>query len=330
MLHKTHSSPKQIFMEITSTKIKFYGDGAKYFGILIVNLLLTIVTFGLYYPWARAKNLQYLYGETEFAGSRFAFHGTGREMFKGFIKAMLIVGVLMAIYYASILSKNQGMLIIGIIITYLGFLTLIPIAIHGGLRYRMSRTSWRGIHFGYRGNLRELFGICFKGMLLTIFTLGIYGSWFQCNLRSYLESNIRLGNVKFSFEGEGAELFWINFKGILLTIFTLGIYSFWFARNLNHFSVNHSKLEQDGNQFSFQSNLTPGDIFITGIINYFLVVFTLGLGTPWAILRQMRMVIDNVELLGAFNPDTVVQTEEAYTDATGDDMLDMLDVGLDF
>ena len=178
-------------MEITSTKIKFYGDGAKYFGILIVNLLLTIVTLGLYYPWARAKNLQYLYGETEFAGSRFAFHGTGKEMFKGFIKAIAIVGVLVIILQASQFSKNGAMMVIGFTIYILGILTLIPLAIHGGLRYRMSRTSWRGIHFGYRGNLRELFGICFKGMLLTILTLGIYGSWFQCNLRRYLESNIR-------------------------------------------------------------------------------------------------------------------------------------------
>jgi hypothetical protein len=44
----------------------------------------------------------------------------------------------------------------------------------------------------------------------------------------------------------------------------------------------------------------------------------------------MRMVLDNVELIGAFNADTVIQTEEAYTDATGEDMLDMLDIGLDF
>lgn len=317
-------------MEIVSTKVKFYGDGAKYFGIIIVNLLLTIITFGLYYPWARAKNLQYLYGETEFAGSRFAFHGTGREMFKGFIKAIVIIGILLAVYYTSMLSNNKGMLVTGLIITYVGFLVLIPIAIHGGLRYRMSRTSWRGIHFGYRGNLSELLIIYFKGLVLTILTLGIYWSWFQVNMRRYMENHVRLGNVQFSFEGEGSELFFIHLKGFFLTILTLGIYSFWYVRNLNHFTVNNSYLEQDGNKFGFRSNLTAGDIFITAIVNYFLIVFTLGLGTPWAILRQMRMVLDNAELEGAFNPDIVLQTEESYADATGEDLLDILDVGLDF
>jgi hypothetical protein len=44
----------------------------------------------------------------------------------------------------------------------------------------------------------------------------------------------------------------------------------------------------------------------------------------------MRLVIDNIELDGAFNPETVIQTEEDYSNATGDDMLDMLDIGLDF
>jgi uncharacterized membrane protein YjgN (DUF898 family) len=65
-------------------------------------------------------------------------------------------------------------------------------------------------------------------------------------------------------------------------------------------------------------------------VNYFLVVFTLGIGTPWAIIRQMRMVLNNVELEGIFDPDNVEQTEENYNDATGEDMLDMLDIGLDF
>lgn len=317
-------------MEIISTKAKFHGDGGTYFGILIVNLLLTIITLGLYYPWARAKNLQYLYGETEFAGGRFTFHGTGKEMFKGFLKAILIVGLLIFVLQASQFSKNSFITAVGFLIYFAGILVLIPLAIHGGLRYRMSRTSWKGIHFGYRGNLGELFGICVKGVLLSVFTLGIYSSWFHCNLRKYLESHIRLGNCKFSFEGEGKELFWINFKGFFLTIFSFGIYMFWYIRNLNHFSVNNSRFEQDGNISSFKSSLTPGDVFITGIISYFLIFFTLGLGTPWAVLRQMRMVIDNVELEGAFNPDTVVQTEENYTDATGDDLLSMLDVGLDF
>ena len=69
-------------------QVTFYGEGAKLFGIYIVNILLTLVTLGLYYPWARAALLKYMYEESEFEGSRFTFHGTGKEMFIGFIKAI--------------------------------------------------------------------------------------------------------------------------------------------------------------------------------------------------------------------------------------------------
>jgi uncharacterized membrane protein YjgN (DUF898 family) len=321
-------------MEIISNKAKFYGEGGKYLGIMVVNLILTVVTLGIYYPWARAKALQYLYGETEFAGNRLTFHGTGKEMFKGFIKAVVIVGILYGIYFAAIFSGKPVFIGVGVLVFLIGFLLIIPLAIHGGMRYRMSRTSWKGIHFGYRGTLKELLGIYFKGIFFTIITFGIYGSWFMVNLERYIVSNVRLGNVKFRFDGEGTDLFLINFKLMLVYGFTCGIgaifYVFWYLRNRNHFFINNLKLEQDGQVYTFQSTLNPGDIFITTFINTFLVIFTLGIGTPWALIRQMRMVMDNIELQGAIDPDSIVQTEENYADATGDDLLSMLDLGFAF
>jgi uncharacterized membrane protein YjgN (DUF898 family) len=317
-------------MEVVPQRLKFYGEGGKYFGILIVNFLLTLVTLGLYYPWARAKNMQYLYGETEFAGSRLQFHGTGKEMFKGFIKAIALLAVLLGVYYLLTASRSTALALVGTVWYIVGIMLIIPLAIHGGLRYRMSRTSWRGIHFGYRGRLGELFRLFVRDAVLTVVTLGIYGSWMSIHLRKYCIGHVRLGNCTFRYDGDGSDFFWLNFKGILLTIVTLGIYSFWYARDLNRYYINHLKLQQDGNEFSFTTHISAGDIFLMGITNYFLIVFTLGIGTPWAILRQIRMVIDNIELDGAFNAETVIQTEEDYSNATGDDMLDMLDVGLDF
>jgi uncharacterized membrane protein YjgN (DUF898 family) len=251
-------------------------------------------------------------------------------MFKGFLKAVLIIGVLLSIYFGASMSSNTTTIVMGTIVYIVGIITVIPLAIHGGLRYRMSRTSWRGIHFGYRGNLRELLELYFKGVMLTIFTFGIYGSWLSASLRRFITDNVRLGNTRFRFDGEGKELFIINLKGILLLYPTLGIYTFWWIKNLNHYHINHMHIEQDGNTFGFTSNLSAGEIFSTTFTNNLLIIFTLGLGTPWAILRSMRMVLNNAELAPGFNPDAVLQTEEAYTDATGDDLLSMLDIGLDF
>ena len=53
--------------------LDFHGKGGDFFGIIIVNWLLTTLTLGLYYPWAKAKQLQFLYGETSLNNDRFCF-----------------------------------------------------------------------------------------------------------------------------------------------------------------------------------------------------------------------------------------------------------------
>lgn len=153
--------------------LSFHGSGGAFFGIIVVNWLLTIITLGFYYPWAKAKQLQYIYGSVSLNNDNFSFHGTGKEMFKGFIKA---IALFILVYGLLIAFAFLGMPIIGGIIFYIAFLAIMPIAIHGAYRYRMSRTSWRGIRFGYRGTKAELVKLFFKGIFFTIITLGIYGA----------------------------------------------------------------------------------------------------------------------------------------------------------
>ena len=66
----------------------FTGSGAGYFGIWIVNLLLTIVTLGIYSAWAKVRRLQYFYRHTELAGSSFDFHGSPARILIGRVIAL--------------------------------------------------------------------------------------------------------------------------------------------------------------------------------------------------------------------------------------------------
>jgi uncharacterized membrane protein YjgN (DUF898 family) len=61
----------------------FSGDGAVYFRIWIVNLLLSILTLGIYSAWGKVRSHQYLYGHTRFAGSSFGYHGKPLAILKG-------------------------------------------------------------------------------------------------------------------------------------------------------------------------------------------------------------------------------------------------------
>ncbi len=61
--------------EYFNYKLQFKGEGADYFGILIVNFLLSILTLGLYYPWAKERQLKYLYNTTFLNDHAFVFSG---------------------------------------------------------------------------------------------------------------------------------------------------------------------------------------------------------------------------------------------------------------
>lgn len=305
-------------------RFKFHGDGGTLFGIVIINLILTVVTLGLYYPWARAKLLKYFYSETEFNGNRFEFHGTGKEMFKGFIKVMAILIVIYVLAFMGGYKHNPFL----ILLVYAILIAIIPFAIHGAMRYRLSRTSWRGIHFGYHGDLKEFLGLYFKNILLTIITLGIYGAWMEVNLHTYVEGNSRIGNAKVRFDGKGGDLFVTILVGYLLSIITLGIYLPWFITSLHKFYINHTSIEQDGVVSKFKTNITGGAFFLLVLVNALIIICTLGIGFSWVRIRLMRFYIENLELEYSFNPDALVQTEGEYNDATGDDMLSMFNIDL--
>ena len=93
-------------------RFKFHGSGGTLFGIVFINTILTFVTLGFYYPWARAKLLKYLYSETEFNGNRFEFHGTGKEMFKGFLKVIAILIVVYIVAFGGALMKKPGLILL--------------------------------------------------------------------------------------------------------------------------------------------------------------------------------------------------------------------------
>lgn len=317
-------------MEETTWKklLKFNGNHGQLVGLRIVNNILTAITLGFYYPWAKVSILKYLYSETEYMQTRFVFHGLGKEVFKGFIKALLIFGALYGFLLFAISTHDQSMFYLGLIVFYVGFFLIIPLAIHGSYRYRLSRTSWRGIHFGYRGNLKEFYKLYMKNIFLSVITFGIYSSWMHVEVNSYIRRNIRFGNIEFRYDGQGKDLFFIKLKGLLLSLITFGIYSFWYYKDLIAFEVNNTKMIQNGKEIELKSTLTAGQIFSMVITNYFIIIFTIGIGTGIAINRLLRVAFENIAFDSEIDPDAILQTEEEYKDATGDDLAGFLDISI--
>ncbi len=322
-------------MEIISSlktekkSFKYFGSGVEFAIIFFKNILLTLFTLGLYYPWAKVEILKYHYQSTELDESRFTFHGTGNEVFRGFVKIYIIFILLYGTLIYGLQSGNQITTILTVAIFYLFFILIIPFAIHGAIRYRSSRSSWRGIHFKYLGKRMELFWKFITGMILTILTFGIYGAWFQIEIRKYILSHLRFGNLSFDFKGKGETLFWINLKFILLFYLTLGIYSFWYLKNLWTFYAENTEVTQDGKKVNFKLNIKPGDIFELMIVNFLLIVLTLGIATPWVTIRTFNFIFRFLEIEEGLNTNVIQQTSyDDYDDASGDDLLDFLDLDL--
>ncbi len=82
----------------------FRGKGSEFFGVVVINWLLTVITLGLYYPWAKERTLKYLYANTYLENDRFQFSGTGKEMFVGFIK---VFGMFLFLYLAFLFAAQS-------------------------------------------------------------------------------------------------------------------------------------------------------------------------------------------------------------------------------
>ncbi|MFM7330804.1 MAG: YjgN family protein [Brachymonas sp.] len=137
--------------KIDSTPVEFSGSGGEYFRIWIVNLLLTIVTFGFYYPWAKVRKLKYFYNNTHLDGHALEFHGEPKKMLRG----TLIAGVLFSIYSVA----AEFSLVAGLI-AVLVLMGIAPVLFRAAMRFRLANTSWRGMRMRFTApDLKEAYAV---------------------------------------------------------------------------------------------------------------------------------------------------------------------------
>jgi uncharacterized membrane protein YjgN (DUF898 family) len=134
----------------TPLALGFTGSGAEYFRIWIVNLLLTVATFGIYSAWAKTRRLQYFYRNTHLAGASFDFRGNPKAILRGRLLGVMLVA---AYHYAFGFSMATGVTVISLLLLALPFL------MRSALRFRLSNTWYRGLPFGFAGSVRQAYGV---------------------------------------------------------------------------------------------------------------------------------------------------------------------------
>lgn len=135
-----------------NSAFRFRGRWQEFAKIAIPNLLLTIVTLGIYHFWATTRERQYLWSHSDFIDAPLEWTGLGRELFIGFLVAAVLLFVpffgLPFITQALVL-RGHGLLAGVLTLSSFGFfMYLIGVARFRALRYRLSRTYWHGIRGG--------------------------------------------------------------------------------------------------------------------------------------------------------------------------------------
>ncbi len=128
--------------------IEFTGSGSEYFRVWIVNLLLILVTLGIYLPWAKVRKIKYFYSNTLIDGHALDFHGNPKKMLRGTV----LVAVFFLLY-----SKAFSVSPWAALVATVAIIALWPLLVRASLRFRLSNTSWRSLRFEFSGDVKEAF-----------------------------------------------------------------------------------------------------------------------------------------------------------------------------
>ncbi len=250
-------------------KFQFHGKGAELFLIFIINFLLSVITLGIYIPWAIVKVARYMAGKTTLGGAAFSFEGKGGDLFSLYLVNYILTAITAGIYgpiatlrITEYYTKNlaykgkkfefdtTNLCDFWCLVFIQGILCAITIGIYTPWafvkirRNILQRTSYDGEKFGFTANGAELFSLYLIQGILTVITLGIYSPWAIARIVNYLVNNTTYGaNGRFALALQGGDLFSIILlHGVILTVITLGIYYAWFLVKFTEYEFSRMEL----------------------------------------------------------------------------------------
>lgn len=280
------------------TALRFDGKGFEYFKIWIVNILLTIVTIGLYYPWAKVRNHRYFYANSTLEEQNFEYHATGKQLFIGYIISMVLL-----ILYVGIQQVSP----IGSLIVLAIFLLALPWILWRSLMFNMRITSFSNVRFGFDGTLGNAY---INYMALPIVALvAIYG----------LPVATFILLSKSGIAGGLATALTIS---IILITFAVAITLSAFIKKKNmSYMINGSRYGQG--RFSTQLTIAPFAVISLKTVGLFFLAFigsiavsiaaSLASGLGSSLMSAATQVRDPAELQGAMqNPAVLIGIAITY------------------
>ncbi|MGL6258451.1 YjgN family protein [Vibrio sp. WXL210] len=150
--------------EVCVNPLGFKGQGREFFGIWIVNILLSIVTLGIYSAWAKVRTKRYFYGNTFVAGDSFEYHATPMQILRG---RLIAVGLMIVLLLGNVLFPVLSGLLV------LLFYIALPWLLWSSIRFNAAMTSYRNVRFAFTASLKDAYKVMFgRGFIALLAILG--------------------------------------------------------------------------------------------------------------------------------------------------------------
>ena len=313
---------------------EFIGSGKEYFKIWIVNMLLSIITLGIYSAWAKVRRKQYLYGNTRLKGASFEYLADPVKILKGrLIVIAFFVLSSAATYYLPAVQ---------VIFTLL-FVAAFPWVIVRTLMFNARNSAIRNIRFGFKGRVKDAALVYLWWPFVAIFTLGIIFPYVYYRQKKFIVENSTYGTTRFVFTASSREYYRLFMSAIIpivvgilaivaagylyaplsgLVMIALYLYMFaFYSVKTTNLLYNTSSLAH--NQFRADMKIVPYLMLV--LTNSLATALTLGLFSPWAIIRTLRYRLGHLTLLADEDPESFVAGEEEQVSALGEEVGDFFD-----
>jgi len=171
--------------------LEFTGKTREYFGIWLVNELLTVLTLGIYGAWAKVRNKRYLYGNTLLDKSPFDYHANPLAILRGWLIALVFF------FLYSVISKFTPF---AAPVFAILFLVMTPWVVINALSFRWRNTSYRNIRFGFEKDYKEAISVFIFLAILVPLTLGLIIPYYIYRQKGFIVNHSSYGQTRFSLD----------------------------------------------------------------------------------------------------------------------------------
>ncbi len=211
--------------------LRFDGSWSGFFRLAFLNIILTIVTIGIYRFWAKTRVRRYLWSKTVFVDQPLEYTGRGIELLIGamLVFLLLILPFTLLSVAASVLQgMGLGPVSMALnLVFYAAAFWLFGFAVWRAQRYRLSRTRWRGIRGGMEGDAKRYAWLSIKMTLLNLVTLGFAQPYTTVRRWNALWNDARFGSAAVHAAAEWRPLMRVFIGSWAMALVLIGVVGFW-------------------------------------------------------------------------------------------------------